>query len=84
MVFESIKEPLKQICNNSGVEFVNIFTDVVSSKEGFGYNARSGKTENLIDAGVIDPTKVLRCSLQNAVSSAGMILTTQVLIVDTL
>ncbi len=75
----ALKSPLENICKNAGVESM---VDKVHS--GLGYNAKTGKLENLVDSGVIDPVKVLRCALQNAASSAGTLLTTECLIVDTL
>lgn len=75
---------LKQICLNSGVDAEQILKQVKGLKGNMGYNAKTDVIEDLVDAGVIDPTKVLRCALQNASSSAGMILTSQCLIVDTM
>jgi chaperonin GroEL len=83
---------LRQICNNMGLapkkwwqfwkeEYV--FDKVKRAIGNFGYNAKTGKIEDLIEAGVIDPVKVLRCALQNAASSATMLLTTECLIADT-
>lgn len=83
---------LRQICSNVGLrpkkwfQFwkpKHIFDQVKNATGNIGYNAKTGKIENLIDAGVIDPVKVLRCALQNAASSATMVLTTECLIVDT-
>lgn len=84
IIDNALKAPLRQICSNAGVDGEKILTDVLSEKGDIGYNAKTDKIENLIDAGIIDPAKVLRCSLQNAASSASMILTTEVLIADTL
>lgn len=76
--------PLKQICDNAGVESEQVVNQIKALKDNMGYNAKSDKIEDLIDAGVIDPVKVLRCALTNAASSAGMVITTEALICDTL
>lgn len=82
---------LRQICANIGLtsrhwwEFwktKHIFDQVHDATGNMGYNAKTGKVEDLIEAGVIDPVKVLRCALQNSASSATMVLTTECLIVD--
>lgn len=80
-----LRQPLIQICKNAGVNSDKIVMEVEGEKTGnFGYNAKTDTIEDLVEAGIIDPVKVLRCALQNAASSAGMILTSEVLIVDTL
>jgi chaperonin GroEL len=76
-------EPLKQICKNAGVEYMSVLNRMVQSDTlDIGYNAKTDTVEDLVKSGIIDPVKVLRCALQNAASSAGMILTSEVLIVD--
>lgn len=80
----ALKEPLRQICLNAGVEPGPLLNIVVESEGDIGYNAKNGKIEDLVKAGIIDPTKVLRCALQNAASSATMILTSEAMIVDTM
>lgn len=82
VIFKSLKAPLTQICENSGVDSLPIVVDVADSDWDIGYNAKTGNIENLIESGVIDPAKVLRCSLENAASAAGMILTADGIIVD--
>jgi chaperonin GroEL len=84
LIYNVLREPLKQICRNAGVDDEYIQKSVSLMGGNFGYNAKSGKVEDLIKAGVIDPVKVLRCALQNAASSATMVLTTEVLIADTM
>ena len=84
IIFSILKSPLIQICKNAGVESEKILAEISSKKELVGYNAKTGKIEDLVKAGVIDPVKVLRCSLQNAASAASMIITTECLIADTL
>lgn len=75
---------LKQICLNAGVEADETVQEVKQLKGNMGYNAKTNKIEDLVESGVIDPTKVIRCALTNAASSAGMILTTEAMIVDTM
>jgi chaperonin GroEL len=79
--------PLKQICSNAGVDY-NVIRDKIQDRRteniSIGYNAKTDTVENLIEAGIIDPVKVLRCSLENAASVAAMILTSNTLIVDTI
>lgn len=76
---EVLKEPLRQICANAGVDGEQILNQVINLKDSMGYNAKTDKIEDLIGSGIIDPVKVLRCSLENAVSAAGMIITSQCL-----
>jgi chaperonin GroEL len=76
--------PLQQICKNSGVDPASIIQEVAANEGNIGYNAKTNKIENLIDAGVIDPVKVLRCAITNAASIAGMIITSETLICDTM
>lgn len=84
LIFDVLYEPLMQICKNAGVESVDKIKIISLRGGNIGYNAKTDKIEDLVEAGIIDPVKVLRCALQNAASSAGMILTSEVLIVDTL
>jgi chaperonin GroEL len=77
LVYGILQEPLRQICNNGGFNADDIISKVQSSENGNGFNAITEKIECLSDAGIIDPVKVLRCSLQNAASAASMILTTE-------
>jgi chaperonin GroEL len=82
LVRRAVEEPLRQIVGNAGLEGSIIVQKVKEGKDDFGYNARSDKYENLMGAGVIDPTKVSRVALENAASIAGMLLTTECVIVD--
>lgn len=78
-----IEEPIRQIAKNSGKEELEVLVKVRESKEkNYGYNAKTDRYENLFDAGVIDPTKVVRNALQNASSIAGLVLTTEALVAD--
>lgn len=82
IVKRAIEEPLRQIVANAGGEGAIIVQKVKEGKDDFGYNARTEKYENLLAAGVIDPTKVTRIAVENAASIASMLLTTECVIVD--
>ena len=82
IIRRAIEEPLRQICENAGIEGSIVVQKVKEGKADFGYNARTDKYENLIAAGVIDPTKVGRVALENAASSAAMLLTTECVLAD--
>lgn len=74
--------PASLIARNAGVEGEVVVEKVKESEWEVGYNAMSDKYENLVEAGIIDPAKVTRCALQNAASVAGMVLTTQAIVVE--
>jgi chaperonin GroEL len=82
IVRRAIEEPLRTIAANAGREGSVVVEKVRAGKGGFGYNAARDAYEDLIAAGVIDPTKVVRCALQNAASVAGLILTTECAIAE--
>ena len=83
IVRRSLEEPLRQIVANSGAEGAVVVSKVLASKEeSYGYNALTGVFEDLVKAGVIDPTKVTRTALENAASIAGLLLTTEALVVE--
>ena len=82
IVRRALEEPLRQIVANAGGEGSIVIQKVRDGKADFGYNARADKFENLLAAGVIDPTKVTRVALENAASIAGMLLTTECVISD--
>ena len=83
IVKRSLEEPIRMIAQNAGAEGSLVIEKVRSSKEdSFGYNALTDEYENLVQAGVIDPTKVTRTALQNAASIAGLLLTTEALVVE--
>ncbi len=82
IIRRALEEPLRQIVHNAGGEGSVVIQKVKEGKGDFGYNARTEKYENLIAAGVIDPTKVGRIALENAASVASMLLTTDCLIAD--
>lgn len=82
IIKRAIEEPLRQICDNAGIEGAVIVQKVKEGTADFGYNARTDVFENLIAAGVIDPTKVSRVALENAASVASMLLTTEAVLAD--
>ena len=82
IVAKAIEAPLRTIAENAGVEGSVVAQKVREGKGDFGYNARADRYENLLAAGVIDPTKVTRVALQNAASVAGMFLTTECVLAD--
>lgn len=82
IVKRAIEEPLRQIVINSGIEGSIVVQKIKEGKGDFGFNARTEIYENLLKAGVIDPTKVSRVALENAASIAAMLLTTECVIAD--
>src|SRR5271166_797197 len=81
IVRRALEEPLRQIVGNAGEEGAIIVGRIKESKEpNFGYNAQTNQFEDLVKAGVIDPTKVARTALQNAGSIAALMLTTEALV----
>ena len=83
IVKRALQEPLRQIAENAGEEGAIVLGKVNESKDNnFGYNALTGEYEDLVKAGVLDPTKVVRTALTNAGSIASLMLTTEALIAD--
>jgi len=82
IIKRALEEPLRQIAENAGVEGSVVIQKVEQGKDDFGFNALTGKYENLLSAGVIDPTKVTRIALENAASIASMLLTTECVLVE--
>jgi chaperonin GroEL len=83
IVRRALEEPLRMIAQNAGAEGSIVVEKVRASKDkNFGYNALTDSYEDLVAAGVIDPTKVTRTALQNAASIAGLLLTTEATIVE--
>jgi chaperonin GroEL len=78
----ALEEPLRQIAENAGYEGSVVLNKVLEGKESYGFNAATENYEDLIKAGVIDPTKVVRFALQNAVSVAGLMLTTEAMVTE--
>ncbi len=82
IVYKAMAAPLCQIAENAGLEGGVVVNAVAAAKGNNGYNAATGEYEDLVKAGIIDPAKVIRCALQNAVSAASMIITTECLVTD--
>ena len=82
ILMRAIEEPLRQIAGNAGLEGSIVVNEVKNSKGSHGFNARTEQYEDLVKAGVIDPTKVVRSALQNASSVAGLMLTTEALVAE--
>lgn len=82
IVKRALEEPLRQIAINAGHEGSVVLGRVMEGTEGFGFNAESEKYEDLVKAGVIDPTKVARFALQNAASVAGLLLSTEAAVAE--
>lgn len=82
LVKRALEEPVRQIADNAGFEGSVVVQRVLEGKDSFGFNAETGKYEDLIKAGVIDPTKVTRFALQNASSVAGLLLTTEAMVAE--
>jgi chaperonin GroEL len=82
IIKKAIQAPLRQICENAGVEGSVVVNKVMEGTGDFGYNAREDRYENMLTAGVIDPAKVARVALENAASIAAMLLTTEAVITE--
>ena len=82
IVLRALEEPLRQIAANAGEEASVIINKVLENKGNYGWNAATGEFGDLLDMGVVDPTKVTRTALQNAASIAGLILTTDAMVVE--
>lgn len=82
IVYEACGEPVVQIANNAGLEGTVVLQQVMDAKTGIGLNAATGEMTDMVKAGILDPAKVIRMALQNAVSVAAMMLTTTCMITD--
>jgi chaperonin GroEL len=82
IVARALEEPLRWIAANAGDEPSVVVNKVLEGKGNYGYNAQSGEYGDMVDMGVLDPTKVARCALQNAASVAGLILTTDAMVAE--
>ncbi len=83
IVLKALEEPVRQIANNAGFEGAVVIDKIVSkNRVGFGFDAYNEKFVDMFEVGIIDPTKVSRCALQNAASVAATVLTTEALVVD--
>ncbi|HLW23819.1 MAG TPA: TCP-1/cpn60 chaperonin family protein, partial [Steroidobacteraceae bacterium] len=78
----AIEEPLRQIVSNAGEDAAVVLNRVREGKGTFGYNAATGEYGDMIEMGILDPTKVTRLALQNAASVSGLLLTTEVMIAE--
>ena len=82
VVQKALEEPLRWIAQNAGLEGSVVFEKVKNGKSAFGFNAATEEYEDLVKAGIVDPTKVVRTALQNAASVAGMMITTEAMIAE--
>ncbi len=82
LVRRALEEPVRQIADNAGFEGAVVIQRVIEGEDNFGFNAEKGEYEDLMEAGVIDPTKVTRFALQNAASVAGLLLTTEAMVAE--
>jgi chaperonin GroEL len=82
IVKRAMEEPVRQIAGNAGFEGSVVVQHVMDGKDSFGFNAETGEYEDLMKAGVIDPTKVTRFALQNAASVAGLLMTTEAMVAE--
>jgi chaperonin GroEL len=82
ILLRAAEEPLRQIVANAGEDGSVVLNKVREGKGNYGYNAQTGEYGDLIDMGILDPTKVTRLALQNATSVAGLLLTTEVMVAE--
>jgi chaperonin GroEL len=82
IVLRAVEEPLRQIVANAGVEPSVVVNNVEAGKGNYGYNAANETYGDMIEMGILDPTKVTRSALQNAASVAGLMLTTDCMVAE--
>ncbi len=83
IIRKALQAPLRQIAHNAGEDGAVIANKVLESTEyAFGFDAQAGEYKNLVDAGIIDPTKVVRTALQDAASVAGLLITTEAMVAE--
>ena len=82
IIRRAIESPIRMLCANAGVEGSVVVAQVAAGKGNYGYNVATGDYEDLVKAGVVDPTKVTRMALQNAASIAGLLLTIECMITE--
>ncbi len=82
LIKRALEEPVRQIANNAGFEGSIVVQHVLEGEGNFGFNAETGAYEDLMKAGIVDPTKVTRFALQNAASLAGLLMTTEAMVAD--
>jgi chaperonin GroEL len=82
IVARALQDPIRQIAENAGAEGSIVVQTVLQKSGSFGYNAETNEYEDLMEAGIIDPTKVTRIALQNAASIAALMVTTEALVTE--
>jgi chaperonin GroEL len=82
LIKRALEEPMRQIANNAGFEGSVVVQHVLEGEGSFGFNAETGTYEDLMKAGIVDPTKVTRFALQNAASVAGLLMTTEAMVAE--
>jgi len=82
IVRRALEAPIRMIAENAGVDGSIVLERVRKEKGAYGYNAMSGEYEDLTKSGVIDPTKVVRCAVENAASVASLLLTTEAMVAE--
>jgi chaperonin GroEL len=82
IIVRALEEPVRQIAENAGFEGSVVVAEVIKSEKGVGFNAATEKYEDMMKAGIVDPTKVTRSALQNAASASALLLTTEAGVVD--
>jgi chaperonin GroEL len=82
IVLSALKEPLSQIVKNAGQSPDVILNEVLKQKDGTGYNVNTDEYEDMIKAGIVDPAKVTKSALRNAVSISSMVITTEVVVAN--
>ncbi len=82
IALRAMEEPLRQICTNAGDEASVVINAVKNGSGSYGYNARTGEYGDMLEMGILDPTKVTRAALQNAASISGLIITTEAMVAD--
>jgi chaperonin GroEL len=82
LVQKALDEPARWIAHNAGAEGSVVLDKIKNSKGAFGFNAATEEFEDLVKAGIVDPTKVVRCALQNAASVAGLLITTEAIVAE--
>ena len=82
IVQKALEEPARWIAQNAGAEGSVVLDKIKNGKGAYGFNAATEEFEDLVKAGIVDPTKVVRCALQNAASVAGLMITTEAMIAD--
>lgn len=82
LIIQAIQAPFRTICANAGVESASIVHELADKDKWIGYDARNGKVVDMLETGILDPAKVIRCALQNASSIASMVLTTECIMIE--